>query len=136
MALGTMGGVGWVVDEADAKLFGELRFLLADLCLELIEPGDDLKVSLDVFGSEGVRALEHHVFKQVRDAGDARALIDGADPGDPTAGDVRITLARDQQQSHAVVEDMLLYLDLLRRQEKRREGEQEENSISHGCSRL
>jgi len=112
---GVVEGVPGVVDLAGgeaAVLLGEVEVeqLLADPALGVAELG----ILLGVVGPDGVGALEHHVLKEVADAGDARALVDRADLGDPAGGDdVGLIGAGDEEELHPVVEGEGLDLHLL-----------------------
>jgi len=92
-----LGRIVGVIDFAQALLLQQRCLLDAKLRLELVELLDDLQIALDIVGAEGVSALEHHVFEQVSDPRDARALVGGAELGDPAGGDVGVAGARHHQ---------------------------------------
>ena len=71
------------------------------------------QVTLGVGRTDRVGALEHHVFEQVAQPGDARTLVGRAHVGYPAGRDRGLFGHGYQQELHAVVEDELLHLDLL-----------------------
>ena len=70
---------------------------LVDLVADRLLAGAVVGIARRIAGADGVGALEHHVFKEVTDASDSRALIDRAHLGQPASRDgVRLVMARDQ----------------------------------------
>jgi len=108
-------GVPWVVDLPDevAHVLRRPR-VVVDCVAQRLLARAELGIALGVLRADGVRALEHHVLEEVRDARDAGALVDAADLREPScAYGVRLVRARDEQELHPVVEDHDLGLDLL-----------------------
>ena len=94
VALGAVGGVGRVPDAPQPLGLEEGRLLDPQGRLHLVELGDDLQILLDVPGADGRGALEHHVFEEVCDPGDAGPLVDRSDLGHPTRRHVRVPRPR------------------------------------------
>jgi hypothetical protein len=70
------------------------------------------------------------VLEEVREAGDARALVDRADARDPAGRDVGVALARHHQHAQAVFEGHFLHRHLLRERGGRRPQEEHEETQS------
>ncbi len=102
-----------IVDFAEAIFGAHFLFFFAHLIAKLFLRGYDFEVLLIVFGANGRRAFEHHVFKKVGDASDAGAFIRAADMGNPTASEGGFVVALDHKQAHAIGELFLDYGDLL-----------------------
>ena len=104
-----------IVDLTQGEAAVEIRLSLLDLDAQAVQLVDDGEVAFDVLRPHRVRPLEHHVFEEMRDAGDPGALVYGAHLGDPAGRHVRVAGSRDEQQRQAVVELMLDDIHLLRR---------------------
>ena len=86
---------------------------LVDLVADRLLAGAVVGIARRIAGADGVGPLEHHVFKEVTDASDAGALIDGAHLGQPASRyGVRLIMPRHQQKFHTVgkCEDFRLHL--------------------------
>src|SRR4030095_15261653 len=101
MARGAILLAGDIRDLAEPPPAVELPLLLRDLALHAVELPHDLEVLLDVPRAEHRGALEHHVLEEGADPGYAGPLVHGADARDPSGGDVRVPLARKDEQSEA-----------------------------------
>ena len=91
-----------VVNLSAADLAAHLGFLVAHFVADFFLRGENLQIVFCIGGADGRRALEHHVFKQMRHAGDAGALVGAADVRDPAAGDARLVVVLDEQEFHAI----------------------------------
>ena len=111
--------VGWIPGVGDLAAFQPVILLRPDDPVDLVPDGllfgAILRVTLGIAGADRVGALEHHVFEEVADTGDAGPLIDAPHPGDPAGtDDVGLVATRHEQKPHAVVEREFLDGDLLR----------------------
>ena len=79
-------------------------FFSAHLVADLFLLGKNFLILLVIRRANGRRALEHHVFNQMCDAGDAGAFIRTADVRDPAARDGRIIVSLDHEQSHSIAQ--------------------------------
>ena len=114
VALGLVFRLGHVVDLAAPQGQPHLGLLPAHGVAHHFLLINDLGVALGIARADGRRALEHHVLEEVRDAGDAGALVDAADARHPSAGDGRRVVPLDHEQFHAVGERALINRHLLR----------------------
>ena len=118
---GTQVGIVGIVDLAQPMRVEQCLLLFAELGLDVVQLLDDPQIGFDVRRADDVGALEHHVLEQVCHAGDAGPLVDGADFRDPAGGDVRVAASWHHQQRHAVLERVLLRVDLLSRRRSRQD---------------
>ena len=104
VALCLILGLEQVVNFAATIRGAHFLLLLAHQIADALLLGDDLLVFFVVGSAQRGRALEHHVLKQVRHAGDAGAFVGAADFGDPAARYSRFALAFEHEDLHAVGE--------------------------------
>ena len=86
-ALGLLVRILKVGDLAAAPHRAHLAFLSPHTITHLFLRGNNLEILLVILGADCGCALEHHVLKEMGDAGNARALIGAAHARHPTAGD-------------------------------------------------
>ncbi len=67
----------------------------------------ELIIQVCIFYTNRMGAFEHHVFKQMGNAGDTGTLVGGTDMGNPAGGDHRCTRALYHQKAHTIVQAML-----------------------------
>jgi hypothetical protein len=127
VALGLVLELAEVVDLPAPQAVAHHLELRTDLLLELLLLVDEREVGGDVLRAEGPRALEHHVFEEVAEAGDARSLVGRAHPRHPACGHGGRLVALEKQETHAISEGQLFDLDAraLHRGEKRVRDEDE-----------
>ena len=121
--LRVVGGIPGIGDLAPLETFVLLRPDDAvDLVADGLLFGAILRVAIGVTGADRVGPLEHHVFEEVADAGDAGPLIDAPHPRHPArTDDVGLITPRHEQKPHTVVELELLDRDLLRQCRRRQQ---------------
>ena len=114
--LRVVGGIPGIGDLAPLETFVLLRPDDAvDFVADSLLFGAILRVAIGVTGADRVGPLEHHVFEEVADAGDAGPLIDAPHPRHPArTDDVGLVSPRHEQKPHAVVELEFLHRHLLR----------------------
>jgi len=98
-------------DLAATEPVAHLRHLVAHVVSHLLLLVDELQVEGDVLGADDVGALEHHVLKEVRDAGDARPFVRRADASHPAGGDGRRIVPLVEQPLHSVRQSPLFDFD-------------------------
>jgi len=104
---------GDVGDIPSAQRGPELGLLETDFVTQALLLLHDLAVLDGIFGAQGRGALEHHVFKEMGDAGHPRLFIRGPHVGHPTARDARFSGTLHHQQLHAIGEGLLVDWNLL-----------------------
>jgi hypothetical protein len=112
VALGPVLGPQQVVDLAAPEPRAHHVHLGAHLLAQLFLLGDQAQVGGDVLRADDARALEHHVLEEVREPGDAGALVRRADVRHPAGGDRGRVVMLVEQETHAVRQLQLLDVDL------------------------
>jgi hypothetical protein len=100
-------GFGEIVDLAPPQPLPQQAHLGAHGLAQLLLLGDQPEIGGEVLGPQDVGALEHHVFEEVGEAGDAGPFVDRAQVSHPAGGDGGGVVALHQESPHAVGQGVL-----------------------------